>query len=188
MTRFLALTALLTVAIVMLPAVPSAHAAEAGAGVRVDQTTVSKPPTAPLPHFTAAPSAFSGELFPCSDCHAGMTPDFNRRELRDEHAAIVLQHTAGQLWCLDCHQALNRDNLRLANGESIPFTASYRLCGQCHGEKLRNWQSGLHGKRTGHWNGEKVALLCTHCHDPHAPKFKALKPLPPPERPGRTGY
>jgi hypothetical protein len=27
--------------------------------------------------------------------------------------------------------------------------------------------------------------LCAHCHDPHAPKYKKIKPEPPPERPGK---
>ena len=123
--------------------------------------------------LAAPPPAFAGDFFPCTNCHAGMTPDPRRRELRDEHAAISLRHAAGQLWCLDCHQAQNRDSLRLATGESLPFTESYRLCGQCHGEKLRDWQSGLHGKRTGDWNGAKQYLLCTGCHNPHEPRFKA---------------
>jgi formate-dependent nitrite reductase cytochrome c552 subunit len=26
-------------------------------------------------------------------------------------------------------------------------------------------------------------LLCAHCHNPHDPKFKPLKPEPPPYRP-----
>ena len=77
-------------------------------------------------------------------------------------------------------------------GEAIPFTESYLLCGQCHGEKLRDWKVGVHGKRTGDWNGRKQYLLCAHCHDPHSPRFKPLKPLPPPVppeqiRPARGG-
>jgi hypothetical protein len=30
-------------------------------------------------------------------------------------------------------------------------------------------------------------LLCVHCHWPHAPKFAALTPLPPPVRPEHLG-
>jgi formate-dependent nitrite reductase cytochrome c552 subunit len=117
-----------------------------------------------------------------------MQPNLSRRALRDEHATIALQHAAGQLWCLDCHQAQDRDNLRLTTGASLPFNESYRLCGQCHGEKLRDWQIGLHGKRTGYWDGDKQFLLCSHCHNPHEPKFKAVEPQPPPERPGRATH
>jgi hypothetical protein len=57
------------------------------------------------------------------------------------------------------------------------------LCGQCHGPKLRDWKLGIHGKRTGSWSGKKHYLLCVHCHDSHAPKFKPLKPMPPPTKP-----
>jgi len=54
------------------------------------------------------------------------------------------------------------------------------LCGQCHGEKYRDWRVGVHGKRTGDWNGKKRYLLCAHCHNPHTPRFSPIKPLPPP--------
>jgi hypothetical protein len=42
---------------------------------------------------------------------------------------------------------------------------------------------GIHGKRTGSWNGAKQYLLCVHCHNPHSPHFAPLKPMPPPTRP-----
>jgi hypothetical protein len=135
--------------------------------------------------FPVLPAPFSEGLFPCSDCHAEMEPNLNRRQLVDEHTSILLRHAEDQRWCLDCHNPDDRDTLRLASGEVIPFFESYRLCGQCHGEKFRDWKVGVHGKRTGDWNGDKQYLLCTHCHDPHDPKFKPLKPLPPPHRPGK---
>ncbi len=61
-------------------------------------------------------------------------------------------------------------------GESI-------LCGQCHGDKFRDWKVGVHGKRTGESNGKKEYLLCAHCHNPHDPAFKPIRPMPPPVRP-----
>jgi hypothetical protein len=133
--------------------------------------------------FQVPPPPFSEGIFPCSDCHAGMTPNLKRRELTDFHTEIVLHHAEGQRWCLDCHNPQDRDTLRLVSGEVISFSESYRLCGQCHGDKFRDWRVGIHGKRTGFWNGDKQYLLCAHCHDPHAPAFKPLKPLPPPHRP-----
>jgi len=48
----------------------------------------------------------------------------------------------------------------------VPFTASYELCGQCHGDKYRDWKVGVHGKRTGMWNGKKTYYLCVNCHNP----------------------
>ncbi len=133
--------------------------------------------------FPVPPPPFSEGIFPCSDCHADMEPNPKRRELVEMHEDIVLEHAEGQRWCLDCHNLNDRDKLRLVSGEEIPFTESYRLCGQCHGDKLRDWKVGIHGKRTGYWNGEKQYLLCAHCHNPHSPRFKSLQPLPPPVRP-----
>ena len=135
--------------------------------------------------FPVPPPALTDGIFPCSGCHAGMEPNATRRELADEHTDILLNHDEEQRWCLDCHTPADRDTLHLISGERIGFTESYRLCGQCHGDKYRDWRIGLHGKRTGYWNGDKEYLLCTHCHNPHDPKFKPLRPLPPSERSDR---
>jgi hypothetical protein len=129
----------------------------------------------PAPPFTEG-------LFPCTTCHADLTPDPERREL-PMHEDIVLHHDEEHRWCLDCHDLNDRDHLRLASGVLVPFTESYRLCGQCHGTQYRDWRSGIHGKRTGYWDGSKRYLLCVHCHNPHHPHFVPLRPLPPPVRP-----
>lgn len=125
---------------------------------------------------------FSPGIFPCSDCHEDMEINYKRRKLVDEHSGIILKHDEKNRWCLDCHSAKKRNYLHLASGKLVSFEESYILCGQCHGPKLRDWKKGIHGKRTGKWNGEKKYLLCVHCHNPHAPKFRKLKPLPPPVR------
>ncbi|BCS30992.1 hypothetical protein TBR22_A01910 [Luteitalea sp. TBR-22] len=132
------------------------------------------------------PPPFSDGVFPCSDCHAqpDLPPNRTRRVLVDAHDEIVLKHDEEHRWCLDCHDAVDRDQLHLAGGELVPFSESYRLCGQCHGEKHRDWRAGIHGRRTGFWNGRKEYLLCVHCHDPHAPRFKPLVPRPAPVHPG----
>jgi hypothetical protein len=132
------------------------------------------------------PPPLSEGIFPCSECHADMPVDRTRREL-GMHDEIVLRHDEEHRWCLDCHDATDRDWLHLASGERVPFEESYRLCGQCHGEKLRDWRAGIHGRRTGSWNGHKKYLLCAHCHNPHAPRFEALAPMPAPRRPTRPG-
>jgi hypothetical protein len=125
---------------------------------------------------------FSEGTFPCTDCHRNFAPNPVRRELVDWHTEIsaIFNHDSENRWCLDCHDLKNRDSLRLASGKLLDFKESYKLCGQCHGEKLRDWKVGVHGKRTGDWNGKKEYLLCVHCHNPHSPKFKELKPEPPP--------
>jgi len=121
---------------------------------------------------------------PCSMCHnEDLPPNPERREL-DTHDSIILRHDEQHRWCLDCHDAQDRDKLRLASGTLIEFSESYRLCGQCHGDKYRDWRAGIHGRRTGNWNGEKEYSLCVNCHWAHAPKFKPFEPLPPPKRPG----
>ena len=125
---------------------------------------------------------FSEGIFPCNECHSGMTVNYSRRVLTEEHKNITLKHDEKNRWCLDCHSAYNRNFLHLASGKLVSFDESFKLCGQCHGPTLRDWEKGVHGKRTGSWNGKKQYLLCVHCHDPHSPKFKPIKPLPPPVR------
>ena len=129
------------------------------------------------------PPPFSPGIFPCSNCHSMMTPNPTRRELTGFHTDIVLHHDEENRWCLDCHDAENRDLLHLASGEPVLFEESYRLCGQCHGEKYRDWRAGVHGRRTGNWDGHKSYLLCAHCHNPHAPRFQPLVPEPAPNPP-----
>jgi hypothetical protein len=135
------------------------------------------------------PPPFSEGVFPCTDCHDGKEVPINRtrRTLVDAHDDIVLKHDEEHRWCLDCHDAENRDRLHLASGQPVPFEESYQVCGQCHGEKYRDWRAGVHGRRVGYWNGTKSYLLCVHCHSPHQPHFKALAPKPAPHRPTRPG-
>ncbi len=143
----------------------------------------------PTALFPVPAPPFSEGIFPCMDCHGSFAPNPERRPLEAMHSEIVLRHDEQHRWCLDCHDTNDRDKLRLASGALVPFTESYRLCGQCHGTQYRDWREGIHGKRTGYWNGSKRYLLCVHCHNPHSPHFAALQPLPPPIRPQflRTG-
>ena len=131
------------------------------------------------------PPPFTEGIFPCSECHADLETNPVRRELEEMHDDIEFKHDEENRWCLDCHDADNRDMLHSAGGELIDYKESYKLCGQCHGPKLRDWQAGIHGRRTGQWNGQKQYLLCAHCHDPHSPKYKSMKPEPPPKKPGK---
>lgn len=134
--------------------------------------------------FQVPPPPFSPGVFPCSDCHnADREPDPTPREL-SEHD-FKFEHDAEHRWCLDCHDIRDYDKLHLSNGTPLDFTESYRLCGQCHGDKYRDWRVGVHGRRTGEWNGQKSYLLCVNCHNPHSPRFKPLKPEPAPVRPER---
>ncbi|HEY6003688.1 MAG TPA: hypothetical protein VIV57_12495 [Anaeromyxobacter sp.] len=125
----------------------------------------------------AKPPPFSDGIFPCMECHKDMK-DKTRRELgfHDEQQS-VFDHDSEHRWCLDCHDYEDRNVLRLASGATVPFTESYRLCGQCHGDKFRDWRSGIHGKRVGMWDGAKTYFLCVNCHNPHSPGFKGVKEI-----------
>jgi hypothetical protein len=133
--------------------------------------------------FPVPAPPFSEGIFPCMQCHASIPTNPERRALEGMHSDIVLHHDEEHRWCLDCHNAEDRDKLHLASGALIPFTESYQLCGQCHGTQYRDWRLGIHGKRTGYWDGPKRYLLCVHCHNPHSPRFASVQPLPPPVRP-----
>ena len=138
----------------------------------------------PHQEFPVGPPPLSPGIFPCSSCHEGMEANTEKRTLT-EHTDIKFRHAPEALsWCLSCHDAKDRDKLRLVNGETIDFTESYRLCGQCHGTNYRDWKAGIHGKRVGYFaNGPRRYFLCVSCHNPHDPKFRPLKPEPPPLRP-----
>lgn len=138
----------------------------------------------PSEEYSVRPPPLTPGIFPCSSCHAGMEPDTTKREL-SMHTDIKLRHAPEALpWCLACHDVKNRDKLHLVNGDLIDFTESYRLCGQCHGTNYRDWKAGIHGKRVGYFSGGKrTYYLCVNCHNPHDPKFKPIKPEPPPFRP-----
>jgi hypothetical protein len=129
----------------------------------------------------AEPPPFTPGIFPCTQCHVG-PGDKTRRDL-GFHEDIKFEHDAEHRWCLDCHSNENRDVLHLSNGDPVPFTESYRLCGQCHGDKYRDWRVGVHGRRTGMWDGKKTYFLCVNCHNPHSPRFKPIRPEPRPVRP-----
>jgi uncharacterized CHY-type Zn-finger protein len=135
--------------------------------------------------FPVSPPPLTEGIYPCSNCHASMEVNRKKRELKEEHSQIKLHHAETMRWCLDCHDAKNRDKLRLYNGDLINFTESYRLCGECHGPQYTDWRAGIHGKRTGYFmgSGKRTYYLCAHCHDPHEPKFKPIKPEPPPIKP-----
>lgn len=135
-----------------------------------EEFPVSRPPLTP-------------GIFPCSSCHEGMEVNTKKRSL-NEHTDIKLTHAPNLLWCFGCHDGKNRDKLRLVNGDLIDFTESYRLCGECHGTQFRDWRAGVHGKRTGYFaGGPRTYFLCVNCHNPHDPKFKPIKPEPPPFKP-----
>jgi hypothetical protein len=156
----------------------AAAAALCGAGTALaGATAVASEPSAPGAGalVQAEPPPFSDGMFPCSSCHKDLPRNGERRDLafHDEEQSI-LSHGPGR-WCLDCHDLQNRDVLHLSNGTPVPYEQSFLLCGQCHGDKLRDWRLGVHGKRVGQWNGVKTYFLCVNCHNPHSPRFRGVQ-------------
>jgi hypothetical protein len=153
---------------------PSESALEEDFPQRGDQFPV---PTKPLPKT----------ITPCRACHGpekDFPVNFKRREDLLVHRNVKLNHGGVRVWCLDCHNPDKRNYLLpLSDGKLIEFDKSYLLCGKCHGTKFRDWRNGIHGRRTGYWNGEKKYYLCVSCHNPHSPKFKPIEPKPPPRKP-----
>jgi hypothetical protein len=131
------------------------------------------------PDVTVVPR--EGELshYPCADCHAHMPANPERRELYAPHPA-TLDHGDGRFWCLDCHDAGERNVLGTLAGESIGFDRADRVCAQCHYAVHRDWTFGAHGKRVADWQGGREIYGCAHCHDPHSPALRPRAPEGPP--------
>jgi hypothetical protein len=184
MRRYLSFALAICFVAALLPAMALGESPASGEAIwRTEAADVSAD-EAGIPEFFVPPPPFSEDIFPCSDCHEDQEVNSKRRVLEDMHEEIqIINHNEEDRWCLDCHNPDDRDVLRLASGRLVSFEESYYLCGQCHGTIFRDWKAGIHGRRTGEWNGEKTYRLCVHCHNPHQPRFKPITPQPPPVKP-----
>ena len=134
-------------------------------------------------------------------CHNGITPKGFPKDHRPVPIPTMesmlpevkeLQHGRGRIWCLDCHHSTQRNKLVDHFGDPISFDQPQLLCGKCHGDKLRDWRDGIHGKRIGEFTstGKKRWFTCTECHNPHNVQdgkrnkgFIQLQPEAPPQLP-----
>ena len=138
-------------------------------------------------------------------CHNGVGPTFIPPKLPTSKkpsptptmGAMVadlqnLQHGRGRIWCLDCHHTTQRNKLVDNFGDPVSFDQPQLLCGKCHGDKMRDWRDGIHGKRIGDWasTGKKRWFTCTECHNPHNVQdgarnrgFPQIAPEVPPQLP-----
>jgi hypothetical protein len=138
-------------------------------------------------------------------CHNGVGPKFSPPTLpKGRKPAPVptmeamvpdlkdLQHGRGRIWCLDCHHTTKRNMLVDHFGDPVSFDQPQLLCGKCHGDKLRDWRDGIHGKRIGEFasTGKKRWFTCTECHNPHNVQdgarnrgFVQIEPESPPQLP-----
>lgn len=129
----------------------------------------------------------SWPTYPCSQCHEHAKGQSNPtvRELRTFHTARNdIAHGSFTGWCYRCHLEQDVDQLALADGRPVSYAQSHEQCGSCHGEKLRDWREGIHGRTTGQWQGVRVRQSCVGCHDPHQPRFGDMvaEPAPAPPR------
>ncbi|MBI4818862.1 MAG: hypothetical protein HY791_21505 [Deltaproteobacteria bacterium] len=121
-------------------------------------------------------------MLPCQDgkCHAEGSISSEIKPLQDFHRGKQLEHGSTVVWCVWCHSKENLEKLKLLDGTLVSFDEGYKLCGQCHGDRLRDWKSGIHGRQTGRWSGLKSRVSCPACHNPHRPKFEPIEAMPPP--------
>lgn len=120
--------------------------------------------------------------YPCTSCHAGSKVTMAARRTPDAHHDIQPVHpdTSGGV-CATCHAPEDASLLVLLGGRRAPLDQSYRLCAQCHFAQADAWAGGGHGKRLDGWQGRRVVMACTDCHDPHRPATEQRIPFRAPE-------
>jgi hypothetical protein len=172
-----------------LPAVVRPPAQQPAIGLASDTHLDKTPPRA----TKGLDLVKSGWTYNCMECHklfparwhyGGDERPFN------EHKDIKLQHGENR-FCLNCHHPTNRNAFVDYDGAEIAQADVVLLCAKCHGTTYRDWEAGVHGRQNGYWHtalGEKTKLRCIQCHDPHQPKFPAMKPLPPLRYPSRAAH
>lgn len=158
--------------------------ADSGSGARADSerhpVRVSKAPV----RGEVGPLRLerTGFTYSCMECHQSIETRRGPKRLLAEHEDIILDHGRNND-CLNCHHPENRDAyVDYADGE-ISSKTPQLLCAKCHGPTYRDWEAGIHGRRSGHWDlaaGEQKRLACIQCHDPHRPQFAPMAPMPGP--------
>jgi hypothetical protein len=129
-----------------------------------------------------------GWTYNCMECHTLLPARWHYDRALAEHQDIKLEH-GNNRFCLNCHHPTNRNAFVDYDGAEIVQADVVQLCAKCHGPIYNDWQAGVHGRSNGFWDanqGPKTKLKCIQCHDPHQPKFKAMKPLAPLAYPPRA--
>lgn len=116
--------------------------------------------------------------YPCTSCHLGRGNVLRDARKPDAHENLKAVHPvqlAGT--CSTCHSPANVEQLTLKNGERVSLDHTYRLCAQCHFQQVERWAGGAHGKRLDGWQGKRVVMGCSDCHDPHKPTIDPRTPF-----------
>jgi hypothetical protein len=120
---------------------------------------------------------------PCQSCHDGAEPlQGDPKEKGVFHEKIELKHGRNQ-HCFNCHNRKQPADFSNFDGSPIKLADVQLLCAKCHGTTFRDWNSGAHGRRSGHWDvskGGPKPTVCIACHNPHWPIFKPLTAAPAP--------
>jgi hypothetical protein len=125
--------------------------------------------------------------YPCTSCHVGRTLVLADERAKDAHVDLITVHPAETgATCATCHAADDVEQLALRTGEHASLDHAYRVCAQCHFGQVEAWAAGAHGKRLDGWQGRRVVMGCSDCHDPHTPALETRLPYKPPRlhRPG----
>ena len=127
--------------------------------------------------------------YPCTSCHLGLRVVMADDRIGDAHQNIKPVHpkAAGAV-CSTCHAAENVERLVVKTHERPTLDHSYQLCAKCHFSQVQAWAGGGHGKRLDGWQGRRVVMGCTDCHDPHSPALVPRIPFPGPTLPPRRGH
>lgn len=170
---------------IALPKVERPPAEQPAVGIAADTHLDKTPPRA----TTGLDLVKAGWSYNCMECHKLLPAKWHYDDRPfNEHKNIVLDH-GNNRFCLNCHHSTNRNSFVDYDGSEIAQAEVVRLCAKCHGTIFRDWEAGVHGRQNGFWKaglGEKTKLRCIQCHDPHSPKFKEIKPLPPLRYPARA--
>jgi formate-dependent nitrite reductase cytochrome c552 subunit len=138
-------------------------------------------PSGPPRVVTAVKDAHGGLVtVACTSCHTARPPNHENRsvkEMDEFHGGMAFSH--GTVSCLSCHNSNDYDSLKLADGRRVEFTSVMTLCAQCHGPQMKDYEHGVHGGMTGHWDltrGPRQKNNCVDCHHPHTPQFPKMQP------------